>query len=40
MPRHIISKKAHRLNEDKDANPSRKKEKRPNPVLRLSLIHI
>lgn len=35
MPRHIISKKAHRLNEDKDANPSRKKEKRPNPVLRL-----
>lgn len=35
MPRHIISKKAHRLNEDKDANPSRREEKRPNVVLRL-----
>ena len=35
MPRHIISKKAHRMNGDKDARPARRQEKRPNPVLRL-----
>lgn len=35
MPRHIFSKQAHRMNEDKDARTSRKEEKRPNLVLRL-----
>lgn len=35
MPRHIFSKKAHRLNEDQDVHPPRKQEKRPNLFLRL-----
>ena len=35
MPRHIISNKAHRLNEDKNADSAPRKEKRPNIVLRL-----